>query len=514
MNPIIFFISENLLLILLILHSCLTRGGRITLKFFLYAFIFMSFKEIVLPAIPVIWPKITSAPMMLNRHYRFLITGAPDIAYRTSVVIGWLVTFYLSWHFSEKIVSRFAGFKGRIFSILAFSLIITASICYSLENFGISMGLWSWRIYFPEFEPFLMNCPLHAIEGWVHMSMIFLSLFFITECSRYKSAKWKPLCLPFLLISFILLPFLNLGGGILRLDLAAIGIIFFSFLIKLRMECRHERPAAPRYPEYINLIPLIVILSMASFMIIYELFILRHPPLVISIMPMLIVALLSVTGLPLLYIFIFSAVMLIVFGEKAAFAAIPAVFAVVLAGADRLLNPGDRGAWAARNTDFLKTAAFTAGLIAYLTFSFQTVIFLKNIEKIAILPRVLMSVYKGPAVTISGNIICGGCGNRPVLIRAVTLKPEEGILRWEDQFEIAQKILPAPGHYEIRVPARIGRVYMMASNIDVESGVKILPPALLSLIGGEYEGNPLAVGTANIEDVDIEISGGYGSGSS
>lgn len=499
MNPVIFFISETIFLILLILHSYLTKGGRVTVKFFVYALIFMSLKEVILPSISIMAPGITSAPMMLGRHYRFLLKNAPDMLYRLSVVAGWPITFYLSWSFSEKIVSRFSHFKGRLFTILAFGMIITASICYALENFGAAMGLWSWRTWYPKFEPFLMNCPFRGIEGWVHMSLVFLLSFFIIECSKYKSAKWKYLPLLAVLMFFIF-PFLDFKKNIVILDLAVISVIFSSFFITMRMECRNAPPSgqASGFLRHINLIPFFVILSILLFMIIWEFFFLRYPPLAISVMPLFVIVLLSIKKLPLPYILLLSSGMAAIMKERAAFSLIPVIFALILWGVDRAMK--------VKKINILKIIYLITGIIIYLYFSYQAVIFLRNLRVTKYSPRILMSVYKGPAITISGNILFKGYEKGRILIRVIAMQPKEGLMPREDQFEIAQEILAKPGPYEIKIPRRIGKVYITASNIGMEDNAEILPPELLSIIVGEYAGNPLKVSTKNIKGVDIELA--------
>ncbi|MDD4894172.1 MAG: hypothetical protein PHW54_02530, partial [Candidatus Omnitrophica bacterium] len=56
----------------------------------------------------------------------------------------------------------------------------------------------------------------------------------------------------------------------------------------------------------------------------------------------------------------------------------------------------------------LKISYFVVGAVIYLFLSYQLTIFLKRIERRERLPRVLMSVYKGPSVAISGNMVFNG----------------------------------------------------------------------------------------------------------
>lgn len=133
MSIIIFILSASILLALLILHSYLTRGVRITVNFFLFAFMVMFNKEV-----------FGSVLYNIPKHYYFFTKDSPAIIGQLTAVIGWMITFYLSWCFSELVLLRFNNFKNRLFTTLSFSLIVTMSICFFLETFGISMGLWHW----------------------------------------------------------------------------------------------------------------------------------------------------------------------------------------------------------------------------------------------------------------------------------------------------------------------------------------------------------------------------------
>ena len=182
MSIIVLVASASILLTLLILHSYLIRGSRITAIFFLLAATLMFLKEFVLPPFVnrFIAPSLIDTHDVIPRqHYVLLIKDAPEAISKSAIVIGWVITFYLSWYFSEQVLSRFNNFKKRLFSTLAFSVIVTASICCCLENFSMGMGWWIWRFCSPSIERFSMNCPLEAIGGWTHMALIFLLTFFV-----------------------------------------------------------------------------------------------------------------------------------------------------------------------------------------------------------------------------------------------------------------------------------------------------------------------------------------------
>ncbi|MDD4894576.1 MAG: hypothetical protein PHW54_04595, partial [Candidatus Omnitrophica bacterium] len=130
--------------------------------------------------------------------------------------------------------------------------------------------------------------------------------------------------------------------------------------------------------------------------------------------------------------------------------------------------------------------------------SYQLTIFLKRIERRERLPRVLMSVYKGPSVAISGNMVFNGHNKNPVVLWVFTGKPETyKIAGTSWPFIIAAKKIPGPGCYEIRVPQKIGKVYITA-----QQDRPVFP---CSADGSKYVGRAVNVGTQDIKGVDIKV---------
>lgn len=83
------------------------------------------------------------------QNFVFLIKNTPVAVNSMAVVSGWMITFYLSWYFAERILLRFDNFKKRLFTMLVCGLVVTISICYCLENLGVGMGWWTWRFHTP-----------------------------------------------------------------------------------------------------------------------------------------------------------------------------------------------------------------------------------------------------------------------------------------------------------------------------------------------------------------------------
>lgn len=153
----------------------------------------------------------------------------------------------------------------------------------------------------------------------------------------------------------------------------------------------------------------------------------------------------------------------------------------------------------------LKRTYFIIGIIIYLYLSYQVIIFLKCLQKIPRLPRVMMSAYKGPAVTISGSIIFKDYKKGFISIEVLAKELKRG-RRLPDQFIIALERIQEPGFYKIRVPKKIGKVYIIAMNLDIEDISKMPAPGSVPLGRGEYVKDPLQVGSQDINGADIEIN--------
>jgi hypothetical protein len=118
-----------------------------------------------------------------------------------------------------------------------------------------------------------------------------------------------------------------------------------------------------------------------------------------------------------------------------------------------------------------------------------------------------MTVYRGPTVTISGNIMLKDYKKGFILIRIVNVDPREAALdHWRNQDIIARQKLLKPGAYEIKVPRKIGKVYILASNLDTQDKAEILTAASSLIEESEYPNNPVNVGTQDIRGIDIEIT--------
>ncbi len=320
--------------VLLMAHSYVLRGARITITFFLFVSILMFYKESVRPLLDGV-PFINAT---FPRSYELLIQNAPGILRQFTLISGWIITFYLSWCFSEQALLRFESFKRKFFPTLVFSLMLITGICYCMEAIGTHMGWWAWKYYTPGLERFVMGFPIEAITGWVHMGFFVLTPFFLMECSKYKTAKWKWV---FLLIYFMHVWFIPIFGFInyfIAMNLLLINAVFFSFFATLQLEAGEGRFTGlkPGLNRYIGQIPFFAAVLMLVFIVLSEVFLLRAPRLIISTIPFLIILLLSIRKIPLFFILILSIASFFIMKQAAVFSLVPVIFTLMLWAADKV----------------------------------------------------------------------------------------------------------------------------------------------------------------------------------
>lgn len=113
--------------------------------------------------------------------------------------------------------------------------------------------------------------------------------------------------------------------------------------------------------------------------------------------------------------------------------------------------------------------------------------------------KLLMDGYKGETVSLSGRILCRQykkgvvvvCVYSPDYYKKIRLPPD-----------IAKAVLPAPGDFDIEIPADIGEVYIVAINIPEGESSGNSPGCPRA----DYNGNPVFIEDKNIKGIDIIIN--------
>ncbi|MBL7196780.1 MAG: hypothetical protein ISS47_01630 [Candidatus Omnitrophica bacterium] len=320
MNVLPLFISAIIAVGLLILHSYLFRGARITFNFFFFAFLCALRKERIL---------LTPAPRC---PYEYLNCNLPVFWSILAATVGWLFAFYIGWTLAEMIFKkRIVLFEERIFPTLLLTSLIIGSIAYCLEATGIAMGWWKWRFIDLRQANFLIGCPFMAIEAWFFFSVYFLAAYFLIECSRFRRVNWK--CIFFLLPLIFLWYFQFISPKLSQK--IAIAILFpLSFLSPLKFEYgQAEWPESVKFSLNIRRlltdIPLFMILFMLGFVIVMDLAVIKQPALLVSALPAFFFLLLCIKKIPFYFILILAVVLFAVIGSKFVPSLIPVGFVMI-----------------------------------------------------------------------------------------------------------------------------------------------------------------------------------------
>ncbi|MBL7196790.1 MAG: hypothetical protein ISS47_01680 [Candidatus Omnitrophica bacterium] len=305
MNIIGLFISTVVGVIFLVIHSYFTRGSRLTLTFFPFAFIVAFNKEF---------------STFLKKSSPFFFPGKEDffILSILTVVIGWIVVFYLGWSIAEKIIKRVDFFQDKIFPTLLFAGIIIACICYAIEATAINIGWWQWFFFDKRFTKFLVGgVHFFALEAWFYFAIHFLATYFLIEYSKYKKKDWK--CIFFLIFFMRMWTIIFFKSELPRVieEWIALSLLFIlSFLSRLRFEFSDIKlPKGPKFltTNQLEAIPLLVIIMITAILAILDIAEIKEIQLLITILPILFFVLLAIEKIPLSLVVI-STLALVVFG--------------------------------------------------------------------------------------------------------------------------------------------------------------------------------------------------------
>jgi len=222
-NELILLLSFFILFSLLV-HSFIFRGRYLTIAFFILVFFWGYTKEFLGPSFPYSFSNITGIDYLLNK---------------AMVIIGWAITFYLSWCISETILIRIGKHKENIFSTLLLSCFVIASIAYFMESAAANIGWWQWDMRKIGLHPtsifttyFFVGTSLKVIEAWVYFGLIFLFSYFFIFLKPHKYKGWKYIFCAIPFISIWLLKRLGLFTELFFL-IAFLSIFIFSRHTKL-----------------------------------------------------------------------------------------------------------------------------------------------------------------------------------------------------------------------------------------------------------------------------------------
>jgi len=305
----------------LVAHSYFTKGRRITITFFLFAFIAAAEKELN----SFLGHEF---PVVQHPSPFFFPSGNNLSVIRLFMVItGWVFVFYLSWYTSEKVLGKVKSLSNRIFPVVLFAGIVAGCISYAIETTGTSIGWWKWVFKDNRLSMFLVGkAHFFAVQAWFYFNTHFLAAYFLIECSRYKRSSWKAVFfLVYLIRIYLILFFFSFIPREIEEYVAFSLLILLAFFSPLAFDL--SGIAYPRiHPANLNIldkIPLVIIMAMSSVLFFLDIFILRQPVLLFSLAPLFSCVILTLPTIRLPIFLILSIILLVIGKAKMMPLAVP-----------------------------------------------------------------------------------------------------------------------------------------------------------------------------------------------
>ncbi|MBL7196789.1 MAG: hypothetical protein ISS47_01675 [Candidatus Omnitrophica bacterium] len=231
MKIFILFLLFTIFLFLLIMHSYYRRGIRLTVNFFLFAFllIFSHGGSCSLGFLNLIDSNRTTIVSSLANT--FLI----------------LPIFYLSWHIAEEATKYINFFRGRLFPVILLSGIVILLFNYLVEAIGIN----------------IMNS--YSLINNFYFFTHFLAAFLLINCSKYKYRNWKIFFFLLPLIYLWIIRLFGIGSFFLLVEecVFIVVLLILAFLSSLTFDYSDIKlPHSPKFLcKLVNIIPSVVLIA-------------------------------------------------------------------------------------------------------------------------------------------------------------------------------------------------------------------------------------------------------------
>ncbi|MBL7196785.1 MAG: hypothetical protein ISS47_01655 [Candidatus Omnitrophica bacterium] len=323
-----------LFIALVVLHSYLKYGFRLTFNFFLFSFLYVS--KWLLKNLDNQLAAFKTAQQV--RIFETLAAGK-SIFYKNilislgniSVIFGWMFLFYFGWYLANKIVERLKGHNGRVFPTLLLAGLIIACAVYIIETLGNSLGWWGWSIPVSGVDKYLVGCPFHPIKKSFYFSIYFLAAYFLIECTRFKRTNWKTI--------FFIIPFIHIftitifGTGDLPrfiehiLSFAILAILTLFSRLDFEFNFTFNRP---RLFQILDKTILLIILAILLSLSITNIIVMKQPLLNVSLLPFVILLLFALDFIPIYFILTSASILILLFKHMAFPIFIPVVTILIL----------------------------------------------------------------------------------------------------------------------------------------------------------------------------------------
>lgn len=192
LNFFILAISSLIAFFLLLRHMISYRGRRVALYFISFGLIFGFLRSTIINFIQV----------TINHSYTpyafkdsLLKVGSDSL----QVYLGWIITAYLAWCFSEYFLEaltgkyhRYKDLEKSIFPLLCVSFVFIAAFSYMIETTASFMKWWSWNTFLTAgfTNSLFVNVPWVGIVDWASVSFEYLGIFFLVRYSFFKRKLW------------------------------------------------------------------------------------------------------------------------------------------------------------------------------------------------------------------------------------------------------------------------------------------------------------------------------------
>ena len=284
-NILLLSVPSTAILLLMILHSFFKRGKRLTLTFFLSAFIFGIVRGNLVYF-------VTNGNMPYIFFNPMLRIGGADLM----MVIGFTYALYFSWNLAESLTNKHKSLKRKVFPTLAISCLFMEFTSFSLELTADKVGWWHWAESLLEWSlfDFLKIGPF--ICAWISVGFDFLIAFFLIECSKFKKKKWRFLFILLLPLD-IFIHYLALYYGIPIIIIiwhwtkwSSVLIMPFVFHTTFEYPKQTKIKGFNRLKELglIKNAPLYAVAVMLSIVYIMDIFFAKMPVLVLTTIPLII----------------------------------------------------------------------------------------------------------------------------------------------------------------------------------------------------------------------------------
>jgi len=167
------FLPSFICVLILILHSYIFRGKRITFVFFVSCYVMKALKCIsdALPAQPDYMP--TTDFLGLN------VGGKPLGSYLFVIPIGWIFAHYISWCIAEAILKNNPNKRDAFFPTVVLSIFGTGLVGLCMEKVNEGILWWQWA-------PHAKTGATIYFLIWALWSIMFYYFFFILHIKGPK----------------------------------------------------------------------------------------------------------------------------------------------------------------------------------------------------------------------------------------------------------------------------------------------------------------------------------------